>query len=346
MTRLWQWLGALLLGIMGALVYYAITRPSDVILAPKQKLIFQLQWTPQAQFIGFYVAKAKHYYAEEGFDVELLHGGPDINPIRSVVYSQAQIGLATADQVLLWADKNDTREHDLVAFGTVFNQSLACFMSKTSTHIIAPNDLRKKRIGVFPSYDTQHLLEALLKNHNIPESEVTIVEFPTLVQFDEGSLDVYPAYVINEPLWAKQRGIEVDILKPDQFGIRFYSDTFIARKDYCDRNTDNIKAFLRASARGWRYAQSSPEEAMELMYEVVGGSLGEGQPRQLQAAMAAEAVKYVGAGKYSLPFVMEPSRWADMERALRGLHKLQKRDLVRRLCDFDIAEAALRSGQP
>src|SRR3989304_767234 len=40
----------------------------------------QLQWAPQAQFAGYFAAKEKGYYADEGLDVEIVPGGPDVTP--------------------------------------------------------------------------------------------------------------------------------------------------------------------------------------------------------------------------------------------------------------------------
>ena len=62
------------------------------------KLTLQLKWVTQAQFAGYYVAKAKGFYDEAGLDVTIKAGGPDINPSQVIAGGGAdvvQIGRAS-----------------------------------------------------------------------------------------------------------------------------------------------------------------------------------------------------------------------------------------------------------
>jgi len=195
---------------------------------------------------------------------------------------------------------------------------------------------------VFPSYDTEHLLMCLLRKFNINTSEVKIIHYPTLVQFQNGEVEVFGAYVINEPVWAKLRGIDVDVLPPSDFGVEFYSDTIITTKKYYSSNQDILKRFLRAASRGWSFAEKNPDEAVNLMYEVVRGSIGEGEPKEHQIGMSRKAVEYLRAGPDNLNFYMEKSRWDEMETLLYDIGRLKSKGHVANLCDFTMVERALK----
>src|SRR4051794_21225051 len=107
-------LGVLVI-VVAALVWFALRSPSDRELAGRTKVRLQLQWLPQAQFVGFYVAEAKNFYAEEGLAIELSHGGPDIPVIQRLVTQQADIALATGDQVLVWQSNHQNENVSLKA---------------------------------------------------------------------------------------------------------------------------------------------------------------------------------------------------------------------------------------
>jgi NitT/TauT family transport system substrate-binding protein len=66
----------------------------------KIKVRMQLKWVPQAQFMGFYVAAEKGYYADEGLDVELLPGGPDIIADAQVSSGAAEFGMASFNSLI------------------------------------------------------------------------------------------------------------------------------------------------------------------------------------------------------------------------------------------------------
>lgn len=340
MKRTWVLLAVIAAICIGGLAWWSITKPSDNTLAGRNKVTLQLQWFPQAQFIGFYVAQAKNYYADEGLLVEFRHGGPDVDPIKAVAQGESQIGLATADQVLIWTDRNKSPQTRLKAIGTVFNRSIACFMSKTVLNIDSPQQFRGKTVGVYPSYDTENLLLALLHKHNIPESQLKVAQFPSFVQFEDDSVQVFPAYRINEPLLAQLKNIPVNCLDPSKFGVQFYSDTIITRGEYYDQNREILKKFLRASSRGWSYAQQNPDEALKLMYQVVRGAIGEGLPKEHQAMMLNEAVKFIGAGPDNLNFFMEKSKWDSMEEDLLAIKRISRTGLVGEVCDFKIVDEA------
>jgi len=340
--RYWPALLVLALAIAAGLAVVAVRSGSDHQLAAKRKVTFQLQWIPSAQFLGFYAARELGYYAEEQLDVDFLHGGDTVNPITQITSGKAHLGLATGDQVVLWSSKNDDPNVDLKALGTVFRRNLARFMSYEEKAIKNPAQLVGKRVGVYPTYDTDNLLRVLLKRHGIAADRLTIISFPNILQFERGELDAFPAYVINEPVLVRQRGKSVHLLDPEEFGVRFYSDTVITKAQYHRDERDTLERFLRASARGWTLAEEDRDAALNAMFRQVGTTIGPGQPWEHQRAVAAETVKHLHSGAHDQVFSMDRSRWEDMEAALHEIGPLKRRVNIDSLCDFDIAPRAIK----
>lgn len=330
--------------VVGAALGVRSMRTASEPAREPRRIVLQLQWQPGAQFIGFYAAKDRGFFEAEGLDVEFRHGGPGIDPVEAVAQGLADIGLASGDQAFMWAADHRGTHEAITVFGTVFAKSLARFMSDEERAVREPADFRGRRVGVFPGQDTDHLLRILIARNAIPADEVEVVPFPDLEQFERGEIDVYPSYTINEPVLERQRNRRVYELDPEEFGVRFYSDTMFARAEFHRDEQDVIERFLRAAARGWMLTESDTQAAVEAMGRQVGAAIGAGAAWEHHVRGAHEAVKYLRAadGPDGL-FVVDQARWHDMAAALAEVHEVATAVDPDALCDFDLAPRVLRT---
>lgn len=328
-----------LFAIAGAfLIRQSIISPGDFTLSGKKKIRLQLQWFDQAQFAGFYVAEAKNYYLNEGLNVEIIPGGYNVNPIQRVVQGDADVGLSTGDQVLI----SYTNGRNLKAIGTVFNTSLACFMSKKETKIKSPQDLIGKKVGAYRGFDTENILLSILSKHHIPAESVEIRDAGSIESFLRGELDVFPSYIINEPIVMKEKDIAINLMYPSDFGVQFYSDTIFTTEEYYEKNKVLLEKFLKASAKGWAEAERDPKGALDIIANRLGsGGVGQ-HTLAYHAKQLEEALKHIRAGHKNQVFYMERSIWDSMENSLVGIGKCKRSGNIEKLCDFEIIEKALQ----
>jgi len=311
-------------------------KDDDDLVVAGHPVRFQLQWFDQAQFTGFYVAADRRFYDAQGLKVEIIPGGYAINPIQSLLDGRADIALATGDQVLI----NRAKGSPIRAVGTVFDGSVACFMSRADAHIDSPASLVGKKVGVYRGFDTENVLLGLLKRHGVSPSAVNIMDAGNPEAFITGDLDVFPSYTFNEPLQMEARGIKVSLLTPDAFGIRAYSDTVITTEAFLRDNREIVQRFLAASSKGWDEARHNPESAIEALFAISRNMTRDAGTYAHQRAMLAEALTHLRhevGGVHSV-FKMDPSRWSDMEEWLVEIQKVNKRGNVAGLCDYELAE--------
>lgn len=109
------------------------------------KVRLQLKWFPQTQFAGYYVAKEKGYYEEEGIDIEILPGDPDIIPEQQVANGAADIGMTWVASLLSHREEG----FPLVEFTQITQKSAFLLVSKKSANINSPKDLAGKKIGAW-----------------------------------------------------------------------------------------------------------------------------------------------------------------------------------------------------
>jgi NitT/TauT family transport system substrate-binding protein len=301
---------------------------------PMEHVSLRLQWTHQAQFAGFYVAKEHGFYKARGLDVTIGAGGIGFNVPALVATEKEDFGIWMGDQVLLAFDQ---QKLPIKAIGTVFKRSLACFMVKADSGIESPKDFRGKRIGVYPGFDTETIYHELLRRYGVPQDQVT--NYPaayTLVPFIAGQVDVWPSYVINEPIVAQEQKVPVRLLDPATFGINYYSDTIIVNERTLRERESTVKRFLEASEEGWRYALSHPEEAVDIVTKY-DPSLD----KHHQAEMLRAEAEYLNTTDPL--FEMKPATWQSMATILSQQQAISDPQSYTRLCDFTVAGKAHQS---
>ena len=333
MSRLMKGL-LLVFGVVAvALIWFALSRSPAVSVRGKTTLRFQLQWFHQAQFVGYYVAQERGFYDRENLDVRILEGGFNSNPITRVRTGGADVALATGDQVMI---QGALEPGSLKVIGTVFDGSVAVFMSRSTSPARTPSEMQGKTVGYYGGFDTENILLSLLTRSRIPLNTVNMVQASTLQAFRSGDMDVFPAYAINEPVQMRREGTDITLLYPDSFGVHYYSDSFFTTGRYWNDNRDVLRRFLRASAEGWRYARENPDAAVSIMLRFVRTMSR--RDSSLQRDMLEEVLAHMRRVGPQHLFEMDSLRWVQMEGALRDIGRLNQRLAVTPiLCDFDIA---------
>src|SRR5688500_14385704 len=140
------------------------------------KVTLQLKWVTQAQFAGYYAALDQGYYEEEGLDVTIKPGGPDITPEQVVASGGADFGINWMPSLLATRDKGG----NLVNVAQVFARSAMLELAWKDSGIADISDLRGKKVGVWCCGNEFELLAALNKSGINPKdkSDVTMVNQP------------------------------------------------------------------------------------------------------------------------------------------------------------------------
>jgi len=227
-----------------------------------EKVSLQLKWMHQFQFAGYYIAKEKGFYKNEGFDVEIRERDLKSSPFDDVTSGRADYGIADSSIVL-----QRLKGNKVVIASTVFQESPLVFMSLKSKNITSIYDLVDKRIMFQRSIDDAALI-AMIALTGMSHSEYTHVPH----SFDNMSLikddvDVMSAYKTDQVLSYRDMEVDINILDPISYGIDFYGDLIFTSESNVKSNPERVKAFVRASLKGWQYALDHPEEAVDLIIE-------------------------------------------------------------------------------
>ena len=274
----------------------------------------QLQWVTQAQFAGYYVALDKGFYEEEGLDVTVLAGGPDIAP------PQVLAG-GGADAMLNWMPSAlAAREKGLpvVNIAQPFKTSGLMLTCWKDTGITSVSDFKGKTIGVW-FFGNEYPFLSWMSQEGIStdggDDGVTVLKQGFNVDpLLNREADCISTMTYNEYGQVLDAGVNPDELvtfKYEEQGVATLEDGIYVLEDNLEdpEFVDKMVRFVRASMEGWKYAEAHPEEAAGI---VLDNDETGAQTEAAQVRMMGEIAKLTAGSNGAL----DP---ADYERTVATL---------------------------
>lgn len=249
----------------------------------------QLQWVTQAQFAGYYVALDKGWYLEEGINLTIRPGGPDISPIDSVRTGTAEFGTSLLADIIVASQQ----ANDLVSIAQIQQTNGLLLIAKKDSGITGPKDFAGKKVGVWlGNWEAQ--FDALIAKEGIKANDFTLVSQGfSMESFINGELDVASAMIYNEYYVVLESNIkpeDITIINYADYGLDFPGDGLFTSAKITQENPDLCTRMLRASLRGWQYAIENPEEATDIVLKYDKSGV---QTRDHQLSMMREIIKLV-----------------------------------------------------
>jgi len=285
--------------VVSAIALSACAAPADNAsgdFEPITDIKLQLQWLPQAQFAGYYVALDQGYFEEEGFDsVEIVPSGGDIVPQDALVNGDVDFAVAWVPKVLGTLEASGA---ELTDIAQVYQKSGTLQVSFKGDGVASVADFEDKRIGSW-GFGNEWEIFAAMAAEGLDASSVKITtqDFSMNALLD-GDVDAAQAMTYNE--WAQiletVNPATGELYTPEDFDVVSYEDTEGAMlQDALWADTarlddpayaDATVRFLKAVTKGWIYARDNPTEAATITYDAAiaageGGAFPVGPNHQL-----------------------------------------------------------------
>jgi NitT/TauT family transport system substrate-binding protein len=233
------------------------------------KASLRLKWLASAQFLGYYVAKEKGWYAAEGLDLTINPGGPNIIGENLVGAGTDTFGHAGGAASLLQA-----RSKGLPIIG------IAMLFQETPYRLVA---LPKSGIKDFKQFEgktistwftgPQFIVQALVKSQGIPIDKVKIqAQAASMEPFLQGQVDIATVTSYNELQVLRRAGVkDLQIFNPADVGINLPNEVLIVNETFAAANPKLVQGFLNASLRGWVYAINNKKESIDILMKSLPG---------------------------------------------------------------------------
>ncbi len=258
----------------------------------KEEVTIALKWFYQYQFAGYIMAKEQGYYDEVGLDVTLIERDPNQNHIEQVIQGRAQYGVSDSSLLVYRA-----KGAPIKIISTVFQHNAMVLISKKSSGIVSPYEMRGKRVSYQNGVDDA-IFASMFEYANLGRND--FIKLPmdfSYESFINDEIDVIAAYITDQPYWIAKRGYELNIINPLSYGIDLYGDNLFTTEVEIAHHPDRVIKMKAASLKGWRYAIEHPEETANVIREKYKPSLDYDQLMfEARATIRLIAPQYVELG--------------------------------------------------
>ncbi|PLR92553.1 ABC transporter substrate-binding protein [Bacillus sp. T33-2] len=229
-----------------------------------KKVSVVLDWTPNTNHTGLYVAKEKGYFEKEGLDVEIIMPG-EAGADQLVAAGKAQFGVSYQEGVTLAR----VQGVPLVSIAAVIQHNTSGFASPVAKNIKAPKDFEGKTYGGWGSPVEKSVISSLMKLESADVEKVNIVnmgdtDFFTAVKREIDFAWIYYGWTGIE---AELRGEKLNMVYLTDYTekLDYYTPVLSTNEDMIKNDPKTVKAFVKAASEGYQFAINSPEEAADIL---------------------------------------------------------------------------------
>lgn len=274
-----------------------------------KKITVSLDWTPNTNHTGLYVALAKGYYKDANLDVQIVQP-PEGDAIAAC--SAGQVEFAVGYQDLLAPAFTSETPMDVTAVAAILQHNSSALIAKKGEGMDRPKGLEGKTFLTWESPIELAMMENIVTKDGGDWSKVK--QIPNTVTDEAQDVKANPDHsiwvyygwgVIN----AETQGVDVDTIMFKDINPTFdyYSPVLVANNELLKNDPETAKAFLEATRKGYEYAISNPEEAAQILIDGDDTASLKGSEELVIASQKWMANEYIAdAEKWGY---IDPVRW-------------------------------------
>lgn len=219
-----------------------------------------LDYTPNTNHVGVYVAQQMGYYDEVGLDVNIVQA-TEVTAETLVATNKAEFGFSYQENVLMAQDN----EMDVQSVYAIFEHNSSGFISHPEKNITSPSDFENKTYCGWGSDIETAIIKQMARNANIDSKTITIKNVSTnFINTPSSECDFFWVYDGWTNTMADLNNIPYNFIPMIDYGLDFYSPVIITNSK---TNPEDVQKFISATNKGYMYAKNNPEHAASIMVE-------------------------------------------------------------------------------
>lgn len=237
-------------------------------LAP---LTLVLDYTPNTNHTGIYVAIDQGYYADEGLDVT-VEQPPEDGADALVGSGMAQLGVSYQDTMANYLGSDSPLP--VTAVAAVIQHNTSGIMSRAEDGITSPRAMEGHTYATWGQDVEQAIVRSVIATDGGDASKVEMVPCNTTDEVSSLKAHEFDTVWVYEA-WACQNA-KVQHFDYDYFAFKdidgvfdYYTPVIIANNGFLSSNADQAKGFLRATRKGYEYAVAHPDDAADILVKAV-----------------------------------------------------------------------------
>lgn len=271
-----------------------------------EKITFVLDWTPNTNHTGIYVAMANGYFEDAGLEVEVVQPPEDGAEVL-VASGKAQFGVSFQDYIAPGLIGDDPLP--ITAVAAIIQHNTSGIMSREEDGVTHPAAMEGHTYATWDMPVEQATVRHCVEADGGDWSKVELVPYEVDDEVSGLRANMFDTVWVYEA-WAVQNAIVQDVdvnyfsfISVDPV-FDYYTPVIAANDDWAKENPDTVKAFLRAVKKGYEYAVENPDAAADILCAQVP-ELDSALVHQSQTYLADQYVAEADAWG-----VIDPDRWA------------------------------------
>lgn len=232
--------------------------------APK-KVTLMLDWTPNTNHTGLFVAKEKGLFKQEGLEVEIVQPSSQGTLEQLVATGKVEFGVSQQEQVTTARATN----LPLVSIGAVLQHNTSGFASISSRNIKNAKDYEGKSYGGWGLPSEEAVLKAIMQKEQADFSKVKMVNIGEADQLTVLSKEIDFTWIFYgwTGIEAKQRNQNLNMLwlKDLDPALDYYTPVLVTNEEMIIKDPETVRRFMKAVSEGYQFAIQYPKEAAELL---------------------------------------------------------------------------------
>lgn len=290
-----------------------------------EKVTVMLDWYPNTNHTGLYVAAEKGFYEEQGLEVEIVQPGEGNTGEQLVAAGKAHFAIAAQESVTQ-ARANDI---PLVSIAAIIQHNTSGFASLKEDGIESVKDFEGKTYGGWGSPVEEAVLKAVMENEGADFSKLNIVTLGATDFFNSigRDSDFQWIYYGWDGVEAERRGIELNLLmlKDLDPALDYYTPVIITGEKQIAEQPELVKKFMAATANGYEFAIQNPAESADILLK---------HAPELNGDLVHASQKWL-----SEQYQADASQWGWQEREVweRYARWMYERELIPKMIEADKA---------
>lgn len=215
----------------------------------------QLNWYPEVEHGGVYEALVDGDYQNQGLDVEIKPGGRETPVAPELLLGRSQFAITNADDVVLFRAQGA----DIVAVFAAVQNNPRCLLVRADSGVEGFDDLSGMTLQCQPG----RAFLPFLRKRGFLDGVREVPYFNSIAGMVNDPKMSVQAYVVAEPLLARQQGLEVRTLMVSDLGWNPYSSVLVTTGSLIRESPQLVRKFVAATKVGWADYLKSPEHANE-----------------------------------------------------------------------------------
>ncbi len=222
-----------------------------------------LDWTPNTNHTGIYVALKKGWYRDEGINLQPLPYSANVSPDVLVSSGKADVGISSTEGIVADAAVNQP----VVSIAAIIQHNTSALITLANSGITRPKDLSGKVYGGFGApYESAVVGEIIKQDGGTGQFKNVTLNVDAMQALESHRIDFVWVFEGWEVIQAQRAGVKLHVFPITNYGVAdYYTPNIVTSPNEIKQKPDLLRRFMAATAKGYEYARTHAQDSAQML---------------------------------------------------------------------------------